>query len=55
MVDFNRSLGDDGVFMADYILLDHSGTIKAFGKNGFIRGLPFFVLDEGTRINELWS
>ena len=36
MTDFSRIQGDDGVFLADNINLNQSGTIKAVEMDDFI-------------------
>ena len=55
MVDFGRICSDDGSFMVDCIDLDRSSTIKVFGENGTLTGLPFSISEKGTSISECWT
>ena len=54
MADFIRICRDDGLFLVDEIPFDRENTIKVYGENGTLMGLPFFIPGEGMCISEYW-
>ena len=54
MTDFSKICNNDGTFKIDDINLDHTNTIKVFGKSGTLMELHFFVPDKEACINDFW-
>ena len=55
MADFGRICHDKGLILANYIDLDRTNTVKVFGEDDTLMGLPFFITKEGTSISQCWT